>query len=957
MADKNIELKITANNAQAKQGLGEVSSALAGVAGKQNDVSQAAQQATAQVGGAAQQQASAAGRVGSAWQRVKDIFSGFTPATVALGTALGNAVGSIISRGADIARSFIEANNQIEATRRALTVIYKDGALAQQQIDMLRKLSNEAGIGFAGLSGHYTSFTAAATAANIPLQVQNDLFASVTRAGAALGLSSEANGRALLALGQMASKGTVSMEELRGQLGESLPGALSLEAKGLGLTEAELIKLVESGGLAARDLFPALAQSLKSMAGENQTASAGWERLKNAINQVFVAAGDGGGMTVLIGAIRVLAGLLGLVLVPLQAFAEVLFGLGRSVGAAAAAIGILTDRGLTWEQKAAALRDISSDLGPSFEGAGERVRATQDAFVAVATGADGAANGLGRAKGAAESTSQAAANLAATWTATGTILAKAAEDAHKEVANSEKRADAIKSEGAAVLELARVRGNTLEIADAEAAADRANAEALQAVATARARALEITQAELTAKKNLIEGNAAEQKARAEDIKTLTDKVAKLKEESVAAEQSARAARAESVASRAAAEAKRDHSDRVAVFTQELKAAQSALREYERLQMQDKKTTADVEQAKEQLTLAQSRLNDALADSTNAKRADAIAAKAQAESTLVLLEGQKQMAATSEQVARLMGNEEAARHFKIEQLQIEIKITLAKADAQRAEAEGSIAVARATMEELQAKDQLTTVKRAELEASIKVAEAKIRESAAIRDSARSTEMAISNMRNFGNEAGAAGDKSKGATDKARDGWNEVAEAADGAASSARRYKETLGEGVERVGADGYRNKDGWASDAKGNAIGQTKHSWLSIYNQVKQMGLTDEQARGIADKAYPNGKYSAQLENENSMVGKESVDVTEAARRAAEKLIREGKSGAMGGGAAPAPAGSAATTTPSSGGVRTGQTTVNINLGGVAYRVGTDAAGARTLETVLRNLAADKLRSA
>lgn len=944
MADKSVDLKISVNNAQAKQGLGEVKGALDAVAGKQADVGHAAQEAGARVGGAAQQQTAAAGRVGGAWQRVKDVFSGFTPATVALGTALGNAVGSIVGRAADIARSFIQANNEIESTRRALTVIYKDGALAQQQIDMLRKLSNEAGIEFAGLSGHYTGFTAAATAANIPLAVQNELFASVTRAGAALGLSSEANGRALLALGQMASKGTVSMEELRGQLGESLPGALSLAAKGLGLTETELIKLVESGGLAARDLFPALAQSLKSMAGENQTASAGWERLKNAINQVFIAVGDGGGMTVLIGTIRVLAGLLGLVLVPLQAFAEVLFGLGRSVGAAAAAIGILTDRGLTWEQKAAALRDISADLGDSFAAAGGRVRATQDAFVAVATGADGAAGSLGHAKGAADATAQAASNLAATWTATGMAMAKAAEDAAKQVTNSEKRADAIKAEGAAMVELARVRGNALEIAGAEAAADRANAEALQVVATARAQALEIAQAELTAKKNLIDGNAQEQTARAEDIKTLTDKVAKMKEEAVAAEQSAVAARASSVASLAAAEAQQDHSTKIAEFTKELKQANQAMLDAARLDQSDKANAEALRAAKEQLTLAQSRLNDALADATNAKRADAIAAKAQAESSITLLEAQKQMAATSEQVARMMGNEEAARRYKIEQLQIEIRITLAKADAQRAEAEGSIAVARATMEELRAKDQLTTVKRAELEASIKVAEAKIKESAAIRDSARATETAISNLRNFGNEAGAAGDKSKGATDKARDGWNDVAEAADGATASARRYKETLGEGVERVGTSQYRNKDGWASDAKGNTIGQTKQSWLSIYNQVKGMGLSDEQARGIADKAYPNGRYSSQLQTENSAVGKESVDVTEAARRAAEKLIREGGKGGMGSGT------SSSSTAPSK--------VVRIEFGGRNYDVDTTTpSGQSALENLLRDIGRDKRRAA
>ena len=44
---------------------------------------------------------------------------------------------------------------------------------------------------------------------------------------------------------------------------DRLPGALSLVAKGLGITEAQLIKLVESGQLAARDMFPASTISMK----------------------------------------------------------------------------------------------------------------------------------------------------------------------------------------------------------------------------------------------------------------------------------------------------------------------------------------------------------------------------------------------------------------------------------------------------------------------------------------------------------------------------------------------------------------------------------------------------------------------------------------------------------------------------------------------------------------------
>ena len=85
---------------------------------------------------------------------------------------------------------------------------------------------------------------------------------------------------------------------------EALPGALGLAAKGLDITDQQLIKLVESGGLAARDLLPALAQSLKEMEGDTDTAAGGWARLENAVVQALQGMGEGGGIDVMTTASR-----------------------------------------------------------------------------------------------------------------------------------------------------------------------------------------------------------------------------------------------------------------------------------------------------------------------------------------------------------------------------------------------------------------------------------------------------------------------------------------------------------------------------------------------------------------------------------------------------------------------------------------------------------------------------
>lgn len=65
---------------------------------------------------------------------------------------------------------------------------------------------------------------------------------------------------AFLALGQMISKGKVQAEELRGQLGERLPGAFQLAAKAMNMTTAELDKFMADGKLTAEELLPKLAK-------------------------------------------------------------------------------------------------------------------------------------------------------------------------------------------------------------------------------------------------------------------------------------------------------------------------------------------------------------------------------------------------------------------------------------------------------------------------------------------------------------------------------------------------------------------------------------------------------------------------------------------------------------------------------------------------------------------------
>jgi tape measure domain-containing protein len=75
----------------------------------------------------------------------------------------------------------------------------------------------------------------------------SDLFTGVSKASATLGLSADKVDRVTYAFAQMASKGQIMSEEVTGQLGDTIPGALSIMAEAAGMGLAEFKKAMEDG--------------------------------------------------------------------------------------------------------------------------------------------------------------------------------------------------------------------------------------------------------------------------------------------------------------------------------------------------------------------------------------------------------------------------------------------------------------------------------------------------------------------------------------------------------------------------------------------------------------------------------------------------------------------------------------------------------------------------------------
>ena len=92
----------------------------------------------------------------------------------------------------------------------------------------------------------------------VGLQPTNGSLQALVDAVSAFGGNEEAIKRAGVALQQMAGKGVVSMEELRQQLGESVPMALQMMARGARMSMGEFVKQVSLGRVQASSAIEAM---------------------------------------------------------------------------------------------------------------------------------------------------------------------------------------------------------------------------------------------------------------------------------------------------------------------------------------------------------------------------------------------------------------------------------------------------------------------------------------------------------------------------------------------------------------------------------------------------------------------------------------------------------------------------------------------------------------------------
>ena len=207
-----------------------------------------------------------------------------------MGSAIGKFAGGLfaIDKAFDLLKQGLGVVSDFQRMDASLSAVSSSSLDFARSQSFLRGLSDTLGISIETLTGSFKGLKAATNGTVLQGAATEKIFTSVVHAGAALKLSNDDIKGSLLALTQMMSKGTVSAEELRGQLGERLPGAFRLMAQGLGVTEVQLNKMLQQGEVLAVDALPKLAVELEKTYGAQaqnnvNSMAGGWQRATDQV--------------------------------------------------------------------------------------------------------------------------------------------------------------------------------------------------------------------------------------------------------------------------------------------------------------------------------------------------------------------------------------------------------------------------------------------------------------------------------------------------------------------------------------------------------------------------------------------------------------------------------------------------------------------------------------------------
>jgi tape measure domain-containing protein len=218
-------------------------------------------------------------------KKTKSVFNGLIGSAKQLFLALGAFTG--IQLFAKAITSAFKFTKTLDSLAFSMKAVITDSEELAKTTDFLKQITADYGAEIVTTTNRYIKFRAATKNAGLSAQETQKIFGTLTKASGVLGLKTDELQGIFLALEQMVSKGKVTTEELRRQLGERLPGAMDIMAKAVGVGTSKLDEMLKKGEVITAEVLPAFAEQVEIAFGlqsidKVSTLQAATSRLSNA---------------------------------------------------------------------------------------------------------------------------------------------------------------------------------------------------------------------------------------------------------------------------------------------------------------------------------------------------------------------------------------------------------------------------------------------------------------------------------------------------------------------------------------------------------------------------------------------------------------------------------------------------------------------------------------------------
>lgn len=201
--------------------------------------------------------AKAKGHTSTSINNTSDAFNNLASNAIKLSGAFYSVMGAL-----NAYKAIMNAGLKRDSAQRAAKFVLGDKASEAEVF--IRNLADKTGLNISEGLSSYAKFAAGAQGSMSQEQTQ-ELFGNATAMSRLMGLSNDELNGILKAFEQMASKGKIQAEELRGQLGDRMAGAFKLFAEALGMTTGQLDKAMKDGKILSSDTLPKVAKQMGLM--------------------------------------------------------------------------------------------------------------------------------------------------------------------------------------------------------------------------------------------------------------------------------------------------------------------------------------------------------------------------------------------------------------------------------------------------------------------------------------------------------------------------------------------------------------------------------------------------------------------------------------------------------------------------------------------------------------------